>query len=101
MNPQKPLYWQNTDLWIAIYVQPKAKNNKVVGLYQDYIKVQIRAPAIENQANAHLIAWLAEECQVRQSDVILEKGQLSRYKLFRVKAPIIPGWLKQWLPKDN
>jgi uncharacterized protein (TIGR00251 family) len=96
-----PITWQKSDLLMALYIQPKANQDKVVGLYADHIKIQITAPAVENKANEHLQKWLSKQCKVPLSQVILEKGQHSRYKLFRVQSPRqLPKWVNEIL-KDK
>jgi uncharacterized protein len=97
----KPVTWEKQDLLLCVYVQPGAKQDKVVGLYQAHIKIQITAPAIENKANHFLGKWLAKQLKVSKAQVILEKGHKSRYKTFRIHSPQqIPIWLSELLPKD-
>lgn len=67
-----------------------------MGRFGDHIKITITAPAIENQANEFLQKWLAKQLKVTQAQVILEKGQHSRFKTFRICEPRqIPVWLKE------
>jgi len=79
------------DLIIPLYVKPNAKEDKIIGIFQNHIKIFITAPAQENKANVHIQKWLAKQFKVPQSQVILEKGHLSRYKVFRIVEPrVIP-----------
>lgn len=101
MGSVKCIAWQDDDLYLAVYVQPKASQDKMVGLYQDHIKIQITAPPLDNKANEHLQKWLAKQFKVPLSRVLLEKGQTSRYKMFRIKQPQqIPMWLSHFTAKD-
>lgn len=85
--------WQGKVLLLSIVVQPNAKQTRVVGMYQEHIKIQIIAPAIENKANLFLSKWLASEFGVANKSVTLEKGQLSRFKVFSINAPSnLPEW---------
>ncbi len=94
--------WQNSDLLLYIYLQPQATEDKVVGLFQNAIKIQITAPAVENKANLHLMKWLAKACKVPKRNVTIESGLHSRYKLIRIKSPKqIPAHLMEWLPKES
>lgn len=90
--------WHKKDVIIALYVKPNARQTQVMGLFQDSIKIQIAAPAVENKANDYLRKWIAQAFSVPQSRVILEQGQQSRYKIFRVKEPIaVPEIFKPFL----
>lgn len=100
MGSAKSVYWQEEDLYLAFYVQPKASQDKIVGLHQDHIKIQITAPPLENKANEHLQKWLAKQFKVPISKVVIEKGQTSRYKLFRIIQPRqLPSWFQNLIPK--
>ncbi|AEW44214.1 hypothetical protein SCc_021 [Serratia symbiotica str. 'Cinara cedri'] len=69
---------------ISLYVQSKACNSKIIGLYRDKIKIAITAPSINGQANAELIKFLAKEFKVAKSNVIIEKGARCKYKQVRI-----------------
>jgi uncharacterized protein len=94
---KQTFYQQNEDFYLNVYVQPNAKQDKVVGLYQGYIKIQITAPALENKANLYLKKWLSKEFAVPLSQISLKRGEQSRYKTFCLHAP---RQLPAWLPKD-
>ena len=84
----------NNELILNLYIQPNARQDKVVGLYNNRIKVQIAAPAVDNKANVHLQAWLAKEFSVAKSAVTLLKGEHSRQKTFRILNPKkMPAWV--------
>ncbi|MBN9286483.1 MAG: YggU family protein [Gammaproteobacteria bacterium 39-13] len=101
MGSVKCVNWQEGNLYLAFYVQPKASQDKIVGLYQDHIKIQITAPPLDNKANQHLQKWLAKQFKTPSSCVSLEKGQTSRYKVFCIQQPRqIPTWLSQITSKD-
>ncbi len=85
---------ENDKLVLSFYVQPNSKADKVIGLFQDHIKIQIAAPAVENKANQHLRKWLAKEFKTPLSKVELIKGELSRYKVICIDNPRQePSWL--------
>ncbi|MFI4937401.1 MAG: DUF167 family protein [Candidatus Berkiellales bacterium] len=88
------IHWQGSDLYIAFYVQPNASQDKIVGMHNEQLKIQITAPANENKANRHLQQWLAKQFKVPVSAVTLEKGQQSRSKVVCIHAPrLLPPWL--------
>lgn len=102
MANYKTAVWEHNDLLLYIYLQPNAAEDKIAGLFQNAIKIQITAPAVENKANKYLIAWLAKHCKVPKQNVNIENGLHNRYKLVRIVSPKqIPNWLMEWLPKES
>ncbi|TDQ56843.1 hypothetical protein EDC45_1802 [Mesocricetibacter intestinalis] len=82
-------------LRLRIFLQPKAAQDKVVGLHQDELKISITAPPIEGAANAHLLKYLAKLFKVPKTALVLEKGELSRHKQIFVPTPKqIPAEIK-------
>ena len=55
-----------------------------MGLYGDALKISVTAAAVDGQANAALIAFLARALSVRPGSVRLISGQSSRTKLIEV-----------------
>jgi uncharacterized protein (TIGR00251 family) len=87
-----------TDLVIRVYVQPKASRDKLVGIHGDEFKIAITAPPVDGKANAHLTKYLAKQCKVAKSQVVIEKGALGRHKQIRIESPaVIPEQLKALL----
>jgi len=84
----KPYLKQDVDdLLLRLVLQPKASRDAFVGLLGDELKVAITAPPVDGQANKHLIKFLSKQFKVPKSSIIVEKGQLNRHKLVRIKSP--------------
>ncbi len=69
---------------LRFHVIPNAKTDKVIGEHGGAIKVKLRAAAVEGKANAALRRFLAEELNVAQQAIVLERGRTSRNKLIRI-----------------
>jgi len=69
---------------LDLHVQPAARQTAVVGEHGGRLKLKIAAPAVDNKANAHLLAWLAAQWRVPQSVVRLVRGETSRQKTVAV-----------------
>lgn len=96
------IHWLNHHLILSLTVQPGARQNKVVGLLGDTIKIQIMAPANENKANLYLIKWLAKEFKVAKSCVLIQSGQQSRRKIVSITDPKkIPEWARPWISQKQ
>jgi uncharacterized protein (TIGR00251 family) len=79
--------WQKDNLQLKLYVQPRAKKNKVIGLHGGCLKVAITAPPIEDKANKYLIKFFAKCFNVAKNQVEITKGHNSRYKTLLVSGP--------------
>lgn len=79
--------WQKQDLLLAINVQPRSSKNEIISTENAPIKIRITSPPTDNEANNHLIKFIAKEFGVTQSQVTIDKGLRSRKKLLRINNP--------------
>lgn len=68
----------------GVYVAPGSGRDAVVGLYGDTLRVRLKAPPVEGQANEALRAFLAERLGVPVRAVEILSGDASRRKVVRV-----------------
>lgn len=71
-------------LVFRVRVIPRASVNKVVGVYEDALKVKLKAPPVDGAANKMCIQYLAKVFKVSKSCVEIVGGASSRSKLIRV-----------------
>lgn len=71
-------------LILMVYVQPGAKNNQLVGLHGDALKVKIAAPAMDNKANAALIKFLSVTLGIQKSTIAIRRGATGRRKVVEI-----------------
>ncbi len=69
----------------AIKAQPNASKNKIAGLYDDSLKITIKAPAVEGAANKELVKFLSKTFKVPKSSIAFVGGETSKRK--RIKLP--------------
>lgn len=72
------------DLWVK--ATPKARQNAIIGLTPQGLKIHITAAPEKGQANEALIALLAKRCGVAKQSVTLLKGDTSPLKQFHIKG---------------
>jgi uncharacterized protein (TIGR00251 family) len=65
---------------LEIHVQPGARRSEFAGQHGERIKIRLAAPAVENQANEALIAFLAAHYGVPKRNVRIAAGLKSREK---------------------
>jgi uncharacterized protein len=73
-------------LVVAVRVQPRAGRDEVVGEMDGALKVQLRAPAVENRANDALCEYLAALLKTPKSAVRILNGERSRTKRVEIRG---------------
>ncbi len=73
-------------------MQPGASRSEVVGVYQQCVRIRLRAPAVDNKANKALVAFVADVLKVKKGQVSIESGQTTRRKLLALDAAAVPDW---------
>lgn len=65
---------------IKVKVTPGSREDKVIGMEGDTLKVKLRAPPEDGKANQALIEILAEHFKVHKRCVIIKSGHTQRIK---------------------
>lgn len=74
----------DTIITLALYLQPGAKHNEIVGIHDDALKIKLTTSPIEGRANKALLQFLAKLFQVPISHVVLKHGNKSRRKIVEI-----------------
>jgi uncharacterized protein (TIGR00251 family) len=69
---------------LTLHIQPGAKHTAVAGMHGEALKIRLHAPPIEGQANAQLIAFLAQRLTVPKNAITLIAGASSRAKRLHI-----------------
>jgi len=69
---------------LEVLVQPRASRTRVVGEHDGRLKIQLAAPPVDGEANAALLAFLADALGVKRADVALLAGETGRRKRVRI-----------------
>ena len=73
-----------TGVTLTLHIQPGAKHTAVAGRHGEALKIRLHAPPVDGQANAELIAFLAQRLAVPKSAVSLISGASSRAKRLHI-----------------
>lgn len=79
--------WEQQDLILWIHVQPRARQNGILGVVGDRLKLKITATPTDGQANVQISQLFAEWFGVPKSQVVILSGHHSRDKRLRIKSP--------------
>lgn len=72
------------DIIIKVKIVPGSSKNKIIGAYNDALKISIAAPPVEGKANKKCIAYLAKYFDVAKSKIEIISGQTSKNKLIKI-----------------
>jgi len=87
---------------LRVAVVPNARRTGADGLHDGALRVRLAAPPVEGQANARLLAWLADELGCAKRAVRLQRGDTSRRKAVEIDLPAaaVAAWLARVLAAD-
>jgi hypothetical protein len=71
-------------LTLLLHVQPNAKRTELAGLHGGHLKVRVAAPAVDDKANALLIAFLADRFDLPGGRVMIRRGNRGRTKTVEI-----------------
>ena len=69
-----------------VLVQPRASRARIGPRHDGRIKIAVTAPPVDGEANAALVAFLADALSVRKQDVAIVRGETGRRKSVRVPS---------------
>ncbi len=72
---------------LRVKVKPKARVSRLEPQPDGSWLAQLKSPPVDGQANAELVALVAQHFQCPKSAVVLKAGQSGRTKLLVVHAP--------------
>jgi uncharacterized protein (TIGR00251 family) len=72
---------------LLLYIQPGASKTMVSGEFNQRLKIKVKAPPRDGEANEAVIEFLAEVLKISKSRVHLIHGESSRQKNFLIELP--------------
>jgi uncharacterized protein (TIGR00251 family) len=72
------------DIKVKVKIVPGSSKNKIIGAYNNALKITITAPPVEGKANKKCIAYLAKYFDVAKSKIEIISGQNSKNKLIKI-----------------
>ena len=72
------------DIIIKVKIAPGSSKNKIIGVYNDSLKITITAPPVEGKANKKCIAYLAKYFDIAKSKIEIISGKNSKNKLLKI-----------------
>ncbi len=73
-----------------IRVQPRSSTDRVAGLYDDALKINLKAPPVDNAANKACIKFLSKTLSIPKSSISITAGHTSRNKRIFIRCDTGP-----------
>jgi len=75
----------NKRLKLQIKVIPNSSKNEII-FEQNFVKIKLTAPPVENNANKALIEFLAKKLKTAKSNIQIIKGETSKEKTLLISS---------------
>jgi len=78
------LKFAGNEIVVKVKIVPGSSQNKIIGVYNNALKISIAAPPVEGKANKKCIAYLAKYFDVAKSRIEIISGKTSKNKLIKI-----------------
>ena len=85
--------WASDQLTLQIHLQPGARKDEYCNLFNNRLRIKIKAPAVAGQANKYLARLLATAFATPITRIKITRGRTSRDKTVQIQSP---GSLPEW-----
>jgi hypothetical protein len=75
-----------SDVAVDVVVVPRSSRNRVVGVHDNRLKIQLTSPPVEGRANAALVDLVAKLVGVARAHVQVVAGTTSRRKTVQIAS---------------
>ncbi|WP_456451777.1 DUF167 domain-containing protein [Hydrogenimonas sp.] len=80
------MWYDESNDFVDLFVsaRPASSKNEIVGVYDDTLKVKVKAPAVEGAANKELAKFLSKLFKVPKGEIRFVSGETSKRKRLRL-----------------
>ncbi len=80
------MWYDRENEWIDLFInaRPASSRNEIVGIFDDTLKIKVKAPAVEGAANKELVKFLSKLFKVPKSQILFVSGETSKRKRIRL-----------------
>jgi len=71
--------------YLNIKVTPQTRKQTISQVSPNHLKIKLKSPAKNNQANEELIKLLAKHLNIKKSQITIVAGKTNREKLIKIK----------------
>ncbi|MFV0432014.1 MAG: DUF167 family protein [Alphaproteobacteria bacterium] len=87
-----PLVQKKGEVFLHIRLTPNGNSDEFLGIDKDeygqeFLKIKVRAIPEKGKANKALIAFIAKECHMAKSLILVASGETQRRKILKIDLP--------------
>jgi len=81
---------------LFINARPASSKNVIVGIFDNTLKIKIKAPAVDGAANKELVKFLSKQFKVPKSKIIFVSGETQKLKHIRLPhSKLLEVWIEE------
>lgn len=73
---------------LKVLIQPNSKKNEIIGFHGDSLKIRIKAPPVDGEANTTLIKYLSSILNIPQKNIAVLHGHTGKNKLIEINTDL-------------
>ncbi len=77
---------RGSDTVLMVHVQPRGSRNEVVGVYRGFLKLRLKAPPVDGEANRECLRFLSKILKHARGEMKILQGERSRQKSILVQG---------------
>lgn len=77
---------QSNGVTLTLTIQANAHKSEIIGLYNNTLKIKIKAPPVDGKANSEIVSFLSEVFRVPQKNIDILKGDKNKNKIVFVSG---------------
>jgi len=80
------LWYEVKDNFVIFNIKalPAASKNEILYIYDESLKVKIKAPAVDGAANREIVKFFSKKFKISKSEISFVSGEKSKRKRLRV-----------------
>ena len=71
---------------IEVKLHPRAGRDRIAGVIENRLKIDVSAAPVKNQANRSMIKLLSKTLKVPQNTIVIKRGATGRNKLIEIRS---------------
>ena len=76
---------QKNCITLTLHVQPRASRTEIRGVHGDALKILLKAPPVDGEANMAVIEFFADFFEKSKNMIQIKSGETSRRKVIEIK----------------
>jgi len=92
------MWFDIQDEYIDLFInaRPASSKNVIVGIFDNTLKIKVKAPAVDGAANKELVKFLSKQFKVPKSEILFVSGETQKRKRIRLpRSKLLEAWIEE------